>query len=135
MKLDQTDLNNLINIRNANNGLSSGWASSILSYYGVGFTPTYNLDARPRKRVVRSDNSTTMSLTIYPNPSSQYLELRDIEESIIVDIMVLDMQGKLMSINSITSNKLDISSLKNGLYLLQVADLNGYVKTAKFIKI
>ncbi|MDE0471616.1 MAG: T9SS type A sorting domain-containing protein, partial [Ekhidna sp.] len=55
---------------------------------------------------------------IFPNPSGRYLEVRS---SIEGTFKILSLSGKPL-LEGFTNMKLDISSLKSGLYLVHLSD-------------
>ena len=60
-------------------------------------------------------------ISIYPNPSSSYLFLNN---STVLEAKVYDLKGKLILIENIT-NKLDISYLDKGVYIIKFSDGSG----------
>ena len=67
-----------------------------------------------------------IGIKIYPNPSSNILHISS--EVDVVELKILDLNGKII-LNPLPSNKVDISSLKNGIYLLKVN--NSFIKVLK----
>jgi len=59
---------------------------------------------------------------IYPNPASQKLYFKTDSEFIIDDLSVMNISGQIMLRETLISNKNDIniSGLKNGIYILQM---------------
>ena len=58
-------------------------------------------------------------ITIFPNPTSDYLIINDTESIHELDIKVFDTNGRMV-FSSRASNFLDISHLENGTYYLQI---------------
>ena len=75
--------------------------------------------------------------SIFPNPANDYIILNLHGWKGITAICVYDVTGKLMQkrqfINT-NQSRLDISSLKSGLYMLRVLDEGGHLSILKFIK-
>jgi hypothetical protein len=67
---------------------------------------------------VKSINSTTVA--IYPNPASSYITLKNIEPGIVVKFFSVTGQNVLTT--TVQGSIIDISSLKNGEYLLKIED-------------
>lgn len=85
------------------------------------------------------DNSTqdnsTQSVEVYPNPVSNlfYLKCNTLENNTIY-VEIIDLQGKIVkSEKTSTNNGIDISNLKNGLYICKLI-INDSMKTVKIIK-
>ena len=72
------------------------------------------------------------TLTIYPNPSNNILNIKHgIRTS--KKVIILDLTGKIVEEISGNVNSLDLSGLTNGMYLLQV-DYGTSIGTTRFIK-
>lgn len=72
-------------------------------------------------------------LAIWPNPAQNTIYFSDIN---LTTIQVFDLLGKQVLLKSLTleTTSLDVSSLRNGMYLVQAIDANGSVNTVKLIK-
>ncbi len=82
---------------------------------------------------VNVDKSSCIETSIYPNPASKVLRLKlDIKEDEFT-IIVRNIVGKLCLM---TKNKLeiDVSKLKNGIYIIEVSNNNQTLLQTKFIK-
>ena len=78
-----------------------------------------------------SDNAVKSSLKISPNPASDVVTLSANKE--IKSVSIIDLSGKrVKAVN--TSDKVDVSSLAKGTYILQVTYANGAVENTKLIK-
>ena len=79
----------------------------------------------------------TLSVSAYPNPTSDYLTLH-IEEIdiLILSYQLLDMNGKLLQNEKITGDQTNIvmSNLEPATYIMKVIQENKEVKTFKIIK-
>jgi len=79
----------------------------------------------------------TLSVSAYPNPTSDYLTLH-IEEIDILNLsyQLLDMNGKLLQNEKITGDQTNIvmSNLEPATYIMKVIQENKEVKTFKIIK-
>lgn len=70
----------------------------------------------------------------YPNPANNYLEF-DFSNSYLPNyIKIFDLAGKLLIENYFLNNKIDISSLKPGMYIINLSDISGKNINLKFIK-
>jgi PKD repeat protein len=69
---------------------------------------------------------------IYPNPSTAFITIHTEVNYTSVDI--IDVTGKVVKSFSKTMNSINISSLKNGVYFIQVFDNSTRIKTVKWIK-
>lgn len=67
-------------------------------------------------------------INLYPNPTSGEVFISNFDEE--VDVQISDVKGSIVSTQK-TKNKIDISSLKTGIYLVNI---KGY-KTEKIIKL
>ncbi|WP_109829524.1 T9SS type A sorting domain-containing protein [Reichenbachiella versicolor] len=75
-----------------------------------------------------SDQSSTASLTAFPNPASDVLTIEGISE--VTDVVVTDMTGRQVLATS-TSGTIDVRSLESGVYLLKVLGTGQSVRFKK----
>jgi len=80
-----------------------------------------------------------MDLSVYPNPSSDYIHL--MTEHLVAHLGVYDTQGKLLMEKNIptaaagrSAHGLDIHNLPTGPYLLRVRFANSEIQTQRFLK-
>lgn len=73
-------------------------------------------------------------IKIYPNPTSDYLSIANVENINISSIRIIDASGK--TIKTVTSNftKVDVSNLSEGLYILSIETKEGKKFAENFIK-
>lgn len=73
---------------------------------------------------------TTNELKVYPNPASNEINFWGIEDA--VEVKVFSLHGKLMLQQQITNgNKIDISNISQGMYILYISDSKGKIRTHK----
>ncbi len=77
------------------------------------------------------------NLSIYPNPFGNYLAI-DNTNSVAIDKMeivtLLGQKIKTIGADEMVENKIDVSDLNNGVYLLQVHFENGEIIGRKIVK-
>jgi hypothetical protein len=78
-----------------------------------------------------SEQFNSASISIYPNPSEEIINLITNEK--INSYKIFDLQGKLIQEDTLQNNQLNIKSLENGMYLLQLF-LEKNIVTKKIIK-
>jgi serine protease AprX len=71
-------------------------------------------------------------VNFYPNPAKDYIYINEKENNIMVTIH--DISGKIISRSALVNNKLNISSLTTGNYIVTYTTKNGTKKSFKFIK-
>lgn len=71
-------------------------------------------------------------VSIYPNPTAGYINFNISSATRLEDVSIYDMSGKLVSQNKIVNNRLDLSFLLQGVYILKFN--NSDVKPVKIIK-
>lgn len=69
--------------------------------------------------------------TIYPNPASEVLFLRNLDDA--TNYQIVDVTGRIVIKNSVINKVIDIRQLLSGNYILQIIKPNG-TETFKFIK-
>jgi len=77
------------------------------------------------------------NLVIYPNPANDYIYVEyDSKDNQKVNLVLMDIYGKIVfdkNIGNAKSRKIDISNLKNGIYLLTIESLKNKELTTKKI--
>lgn len=76
------------------------------------------------------------NFNVYPVPAHNFLEIKSIDNR-IREYQIYSSNGKLIESKTVkekTQIKLDISHLKEGIYLLQAKDIKGRILTNRFIK-
>jgi len=67
----------------------------------------------------------------FPNPTNSILNFNNLKEN--TNIIITDINGKVVLLNNYTGNKLNISSFDNGIYFLTLRN-NDSIKTIKIVK-
>ncbi|WP_258100835.1 GEVED domain-containing protein [Marinoscillum pacificum] len=80
-----------------------------------------------------SDNAADGMFMVYPSPAVNTLGIELGEFKEISKVRIFDLGGQLMKSGTPTENKLDVSDLKSGLYLIEVTTERGKFET-KFLK-
>jgi hypothetical protein len=84
-------------------------------------------------RTLSTEDAEPSSLAIYPNPTSDKLQIQGITN--IQQLEIYSVLGTAMNISLDTSqNTLNVSSLKNGVYFLKVTDAQNRIVVRKFVK-
>lgn len=80
-------------------------------------------------------NNKTPFLTIYPNPSSDFVQIKTNDDDQIESVRVYDFNGKIVSeISNYKNNKIDISHLAKGVYNLRIKFNGSNLVNKKIIK-
>ncbi|MEW5675459.1 T9SS type A sorting domain-containing protein [Flavobacterium enshiense] len=77
------------------------------------------------------ENELLNSITVYPNPVKDMLYFKTVNT--ISKIEIYDVSGRILSSNSVSENKTDVSELKTGNYILKIFTEKGITNT-KLIK-
>lgn len=77
------------------------------------------------------ENNFINDITIYPNPVKNILNFKT--EQNIVKVEIYDIAGRILSSNPVSENKIDLSNLKSGNYILKLYTEKGTVNV-KIIK-
>ncbi len=83
-------------------------------------------------RPLRSNLNT---ISIYPNPTNQYLTVLKNDQLIISRIEILDVLGKNVYESTKSFQNIDVSWLVEGLYFVRIIDINQIPWHASFVKI
>ena len=63
--------------------------------------------------------------SFYPNPAEEFLIINPLLNQAVLSIRILDLSGRTAIIESVRTSKLNISSLKPGMYFIEVQTENG----------
>ena len=78
-----------------------------------------------------NDSAQTQTLQVYPNPASDVLNITKVNSNAIYSIY--NTTGQIVSKGKITDNKVQVSNLTKGIYIISI-DNNGETTKVKFIK-
>ena len=83
-----------------------------------------------------AEQAENISLSVYPNPSTDYLYLTSSDENSDLSYQLFDMNGRLLKSEKITENQtnIDMQGLVSATYFVKVNQGNKTVKTFKIIK-
>lgn len=104
--------NNLINIK--------GWTFS-----GDVYDPTCESVLSTSETIIKS------KISIYPNPASDFIYLKNIDQS--ANYIILDFSGKIVLQGSLKNKEINVKNLIKGNYILQVK-AKDWIENFKFIK-
>jgi hypothetical protein len=79
-----------------------------------------------------SDTKAKPKFSIYPNPTTDFINIQGDEK--IREAAVYEMSGKLVSRMTDQKNKINLTGLSAGIYVLKIVDVKGNVSTEKIIK-
>lgn len=72
------------------------------------------------------------NVNIYPNPTNDFVQISS--DAQIIDVKILDINGRVINDLDFANNTLDLRKLASGIYIAQMSDGNGAVTTKKIIK-
>ena len=83
-----------------------------------------------------SENAENINLSVYPNPSTDYLYLTSSDEISGLSYQLFDMNGRLLKSEKITENQtnIDMQGLVSATYFVTINKGNKTVKSFKIIK-
>lgn len=64
------------------------------------------------------ENNFSNDISVYPNPVKNILQFKT--ETTVIKVEIYDITGRILSSNSINENKIDLSELKTGNYILRL---------------
>lgn len=96
---------------------------------GQGYIPV-SLYLQGTNTVLSNDTFTKIDYTIYPNPTSDYININS--DNVLEFLFITDISGK--EIVRDNSKRIDISGLESGIYFLTLKFENFHIMTEKIIK-
>jgi len=120
------------------------WVFKQYSWYGSvnGITGNVDLDSFHGNTSDFNDligensisESKALGFKFYPNPVRHTLNLETLNNRTITEIKIFDLSGRLLRQINQNISKIDVSSLKKGVYLMQISLDNQQTGTVKFLK-
>jgi hypothetical protein len=92
---------------------------------------TNNFTTNIQNALGTQQNYSVNDINTYPNPVYNVLHFKT--ENKIIKVEVYDVLSRIISTNPVIDNKVDLSDLKNGSYILKLFTTKG-VATTKIIK-
>ncbi len=148
-------INEKIQISDVKSGIGFRYMGSLNTHFGIGQATSINYikikwpsgivdqinDPDINTHHIIEEASFTLSvedtlvdnLILYPNPTKDYLNLNFNNLLYNGNYSVIDLSGKLILNAQLSSNKIDVSNIANGIYFLSVTS-EGKTQTQKFIK-
>jgi hypothetical protein len=81
---------------------------------------------------VKRSVETSFEVVIFPNPVTNILNIKGLE---VASVQVYSISGAMMiSQSSSYSNRLDVSNLPDGIYVIKMTDVEGRIAVDKFLK-
>ncbi len=77
-------------------------------------------------------NASILNFSMYPNPVADIIYLNTNRR--ITHVTITDMQGKVLLNSEMNNDKVDVSILNQGIYMLSVLDDSGSKHTKRFVK-
>lgn len=74
------------------------------------------------------------ALSVYPNPSTGRLFVKDVDYSSVESVSILNTKGQQVLIsNTLTEQGIDLSSVPNGIYSIQIRKTDGKISVKKLV--
>ena len=87
----------------------------------------------PTVMSVASFTNVLNGLNIYPNPTSDFINLPIIKDQKNFQISITNVLGKLVYFSNVFQNKIDVSNLEEGVYFIKLIN-HGNEQVTKFLK-
>lgn len=81
------------------------------------------------------DSDFKNKISLYPNPTKNTINIRNLENIPLAKVGVYNLLGKLLKNVHVEDNFIDISSLSNGMYYVKLTGKSGNEETFKIIKL
>jgi uncharacterized delta-60 repeat protein len=106
-------------------------ASGNFKSYNGSFESSYLINLYGNSSLTIEDFNNTDDLIIFPNPTKDLININSLNNQSFSSVKVFDLSGKMLIESS--DNKISVSNLVSGLYLLKITTETGEI-TKKFIK-
>lgn len=150
--------NNLVCFGISNSGnivFKRFFANTFLSYDSISITQAYGnvkkliscgngmyiLNTSDDKVVIINDSKLSNSsfdnqknISLYPNPAIDFVQINMIDKINLKEALIYDLSGKLILTPNISDNKIAVSNIEKGTYILKLKDVDNKFYINKFIK-
>lgn len=99
---------------------------------GEGYFPVSLYLQGDKSQLGTLDAADVSGWDVYPNPAKDFVKI--VSKQKIKNYQIYDAAGQKITSEKYTDNKIDLSKLPSGVYLLQVGFENGKVETKKIVK-
>ena len=103
------------------------------AYDSIGNPARFTYSTVPPIATISNNEYATEEMSLYPQPASDWLYFKDVDDKINSELEIYTMDGKFIRSEKLTNDCMQVNELKNGMYLLRVKSDNIYIKTLKFI--
>ncbi|OYU79360.1 MAG: internalin [Flavobacterium sp. BFFFF1] len=113
---------------NPNLVVGNTFSNSAKIYFDYNFPiATNNYTTTIQSTLGLQENEINNEITVYPNPVRDLLYFKT--EYSVLKVQIFDIIGRIISSNSVSGNKIDLSSLQSGNYVLKVYTEKGIMNT------
>lgn len=75
---------------------------------------------------LNNEKNEKVNYSIYPNPTTDYINIVSNETHLIQNIQLFDLTGKCIKTYENNFEKIDVNEIQKGLYVLKINSLNGF---------
>ncbi len=111
-------------------GYTSQADNDVTNNYGLG---DFWLAKLEDKKLGVSDINKA-KVKIYPNPTSDFINISNYSEKEIRNVELYDLSGKLMNQVKLENGRMDLRNINSGIYLLKMVDCNNNITSHQIIK-
>lgn len=94
----------------------------------------YELTAECSSTVPTQDIPVNNEISLYPNPASDFLSIKNLSDKEILKIELLNLSGQELREYNTDHNYISLSGLNDGMYILRVIDQENNVSNHRIIK-
>jgi photosystem II stability/assembly factor-like uncharacterized protein len=121
----------------SNTGLGNMWPNAILKTSGPfllgGAVGADGALFSSAGTVGIAEHDKIRELLAFPNPSQGILTITSENGKEIKRIEVINLNGEIVYMNDIPSNKIDLTEMPQGLYILKIQDVQGFIKFERIV--
>nr|WP_294860252.1 zinc-dependent metalloprotease [uncultured Fluviicola sp.] len=107
----------------------------VFGYNGANSPTCYTLNVAKTSASYLGEETNTATYSVYPNPTKDKLVVSSSNQDEIMQVEVMDMNGKVLSTRELRSNNVvDVSDISSGIYFVKISSVNNGVTQIKFVK-
>lgn len=107
----------------------------VFGYNGANSATCYTLNVAKTSASFFGEETTAATYSVYPNPTKDKLAVSSSNPDEIMNVQVMDMNGKVLSTRELRSNAvIDVSDISSGIYFVKIVSASNEATQIKFVK-
>jgi hypothetical protein len=107
----------------------------VFGYNGANSATCYTLNVARTSATFFGEETTASTYSVYPNPTKDKLAISSSNRDEVMNVEVMDINGKVLSSRELRSNDvIDVSDISSGIYFVKIVSKENEATQIKFVK-